>query len=131
LIWQKLFATHTLTPTNRTKLPRPHFWKMCLYIYIICHALKPRKGRHAYRYHKGINAPPTVVHTVTVTYYLKCNYTLHARAAGNRLLVRTLLRVLANRSWAGAGNSQQFPNLRAGLRCYSTRAESLPGWGPG
>jgi len=41
----------------------------------------------------------------------------------------SLLRVLTNRSWAGAGRSQ-FPHLRAGLSCHSTRAESLPGWGP-
>jgi len=30
-------------------------------------------------YHKGINAPPTVVRDVT--HYWKCNYTLHARVA--------------------------------------------------
>jgi len=51
---KKLYATHTLTPTNRTKLPRPHFWKICIYIYRSCkflsicqkdiyHALKPPK----------------------------------------------------------------------------------------
>jgi len=38
-------ATPTLTPQSRPKLPRPNFWKMFRFFFVLLFVLKPLKPR--------------------------------------------------------------------------------------